>query len=292
MANTAAAVPTLRRRRKAAPARSSRRENPLAIAFGLLWFVVVVAPLWYLLTTSFRSQASYLSANPWVPSGLTLLNYKGVIQAGLGRFMLNSIIVAGSSILIVCCSALAASYTIVRRTSRLAPILFTLSIGCLALPAVSVVIPLYFIMQNLSLYNSLWAVILPVSAFGLPVAVLIFSTFLRDVPLELFDAMAIDGAGDWRLFLRLALPMSAPAIGIVAVYQCIQAWNNLLFPLILTQSPSERVLPLVMYNFVGQFSMNVPGVLAAVLLSSAPLVFVYAIARKQIVGGITAGYGR
>ena len=85
------------------------------------------------------------------------------MQAGLGRFMLNSLIVAGASIVIVCGSALAASYAIVRRTSRLAPALFTLSLGCLALPAVSVVIPFYFIMQHLSLYNSLWAVILPVS---------------------------------------------------------------------------------------------------------------------------------
>lgn len=86
--------------------------------------------------------------------------------------------------------------------------------------------------------------------------------------------------------------LPSPAVGIVAEYQRIQAWNNLLLALILTQSASERVLPLVMYNFVGQFSMNVPGVLAAVLLSSAPLVFVYVIARRQIVGGIAAGYGR
>jgi ABC-type glycerol-3-phosphate transport system permease component len=233
-----------------------------------------------------------LSANPWIPSGLTFGNYKAVIDAGFGRFMLNSLIVAGASIAIVCVSALAASYAIVRRTSRLAPVVFTLALGCLALPAVSVVIPLYIIMQHLSLYNSLWAVVLPISAFGLPVAILIFSTFLRDVPRELFDAMAIDGAGDWVRFVRLALPMSIPAIGIVAVYQCIQAWNNLLFPLILTQSPTDRVLPLVMYNFVGQYSMNVPGVLAAVLLSSAPLLFIYVIARGQIMGGITAGYGR
>ena len=101
----------------------------------------------------------------------------------------------------------------------------------------------YFITQHLGLYNTLWAVILPVSTFGLPVAVLIFCTFMRDIPHELFDAMAVDGGGDWVAFFRLALPMSMPAIAIVAIYQGIQSWNNLLFPLILTQSPSERCSP-------------------------------------------------
>jgi raffinose/stachyose/melibiose transport system permease protein len=268
------------------------REHPLGILFGALWLVVVLAPLWYLVTTSFRGQTNYLSTDPWIPTGLTLANYRAIIDSGFWRFIVNSVTVAGASMVLVCACALAASYAIVRRTSWLAPVTLYLSLSCLALPAVSVVIPLYFITQHLGLYNSLWAVILPVSTFGLPVAVLIFSTFMRDVPRELFDAMAVDGGGDWVAFIRLALPMSRPAIAIVAIYECIQSWNNLLFPLILTQSPNERVLPLVMYNFVGQFSMNVPGVLAAVVLSSAPLVFVYAVARKQIIGGIAAGYGK
>jgi raffinose/stachyose/melibiose transport system permease protein len=272
--------------------RRSRREHPVAIISGAAWLVVILAPLWYLVTTSFRNQASYLSSNPWIPSGLTLANYDAIVQAGFGRFMLNSVLVAAASIVVVCVSGLAASYAIVRRTSRLATVVMYLALGCLALPAVSVVVPLYFVTQHLGLYNTLWAVILPVSTFGVPVAVLVFCTFLRDIPAELFDAMAVDGAATWLVFRRLALPMSVPAIAIVAVYQCVQSWNNLLFPLILTQSPNERVLPLVMYEFVGQFSLNVPGVLAAVVLSSAPLVFVYAVARKQIMGGIVAGYGR
>ena len=269
----------------------ARREQPIAVLFGVAWLAVIVAPLWYLVTASLRSQSSYLSSNPWIPSGLTLTNYQAIVQAGFGRFMLNSVVVALASIVLVCVSAFAASYAIVRRTSRLGTLVMYLCLGCLALPAVSVIIPLYFVSQHLGLYNTLWAVILPVSAFGVPVAVLVFCTFLRDIPRELFDAMAVDGAATWLVVRRLALPMSVPAIAIVAVYQCVQSWNNLLFPLILTQSPNERVLPLVMYEFVGQFSLNVPGVLAAVVLSSAPLVFVYAIARKQIMGGIVAGYG-
>lgn len=269
-----------------------RREHPIAIAFGLAWLVVVIAPLWYLVTTSFRSQSDYLSSDPWVPTGLTLANYRAVIASGFLRFMGNSVIVAGVSIVIVCVTGFAASYAIVRRTSRWGPVTLYLALACLALPGVSVVIPLYFITQHLALYNTLWAIILPVSTFSLPVAVLIFCTFLRDVPRELFDAIAVDGGGHLVAFFRLALPMSTPAIAIVAVYQCIQSWNNLLYPLILTQSPNERVLPLVMYQFVGQFSMNVPGVLAAVVLSSAPLVVVYVVARRQIIGGITAGYGK
>lgn len=279
-------LPNVRHRKR------RRREHPLAVIFGLAWLVVVIAPLWYLLTTSLRSQSSYLSSDPWIPTGLTLSNYNSVLATGFLGFMLNSLIVAGISIAIVCSTALLASYAIARYRTPLASLTLFVSLACLAIPAVSVIIPLYVISEHLHLYNTLWGVALPLSAFGIPVAVLICSTFLRDVPGELFDSMSVDGAGMWTVFHRLAAPMSRPALAIVAVYQCIQSWNNLLFPLILTQSPSKRVLPLVMFDFQGQFSMNVPGVLAAVLLSSVPLLVMYTIARRQIVGGIAAGYGR
>jgi len=165
-------------------------------------------------------------------------------------------------------------------------------LGCLALPAVAVIIPLYFEVQRIHLYDSLLGLILPLAAFGLPVAMLIFVNFLRDVPRDLFDAMALDGAKEWVVIWRLVVPLGRPAIAIVAIYEAIQAWNNLLFPLILTQSTGNRVLPLVMYDFVGQFSMNVPGVLATIVLSSLPLLAVYIVARRSLISGLAAGYGR
>jgi raffinose/stachyose/melibiose transport system permease protein len=273
-------------------ARRGQPDNLLAIGFGVAWLVVVTAPLWYLVITTFRTQSDYLTANPWVPSNLSLTNYRAAMGAGFWHFALNSIIVSGATVLIVCAVGLAGAYAITRGLSPVAQVLFKLSLACLALPAVAVIVPLYFEIQWIHLYDSLLGIILPLSAFGLPVAMLVFVNFLRDIPRELFDAMAIDGAKERVVLWRLVVPLARPAIAIVAVYECIQAWNNLLFPLILTQSSSNRVLPLVMYDFVGQFSMNVPGVLATIVLSSLPLLAVYIIARRSLIGGLAAGYNR
>jgi raffinose/stachyose/melibiose transport system permease protein len=276
----------------AEPRRRRLLDHPVAIAFGLLWLLIVLAPLWYLVITSFRTQADYLTADPWVPTHLTLTNFRAAIGVGFWHFALNSILVTVGTVLIVCVVGLAGAYAITRRLSPLAQVLMRICLGCLALPAVAVIIPLYFEVQRIHLYDSLLGLILPLAAFGLPVAMLIFVNFLRDVPRDLFDAMALDGAKEWVVIWRLVVPLGRPAIAIVAIYEAIQAWNNLLFPLILTQSTGNRVLPLVMYDFVGQFSMNVPGVLATIVLSSLPLLAVYIVARRSLISGLAAGYGR
>jgi raffinose/stachyose/melibiose transport system permease protein len=267
-------------------------RNPLGLVFGAVWLAVVMAPVWYLVITSFRTQSQYLTADPWVPSGLSLTNFRAAIRAGFWHFALNSVLVTGGAAILVCFAALLGAYAVTRRLSALGQLLFRLSLACLALPAVAVIIPLYFESQRLHLYDSLLGLIFPMAAFGLPVAMLILVNFLRDIPRDLFDSMTVDGASDWTILWRLVIPLARPAITIVAIYECIQAWNNLLFPLILTQSSQNRVLPLVMYDFVGQFSMNVPGVLATIVLSSLPLVAIYAVARRHLIGGIAAGYSR
>jgi raffinose/stachyose/melibiose transport system permease protein len=122
--------------------------------------------------------------------------------------------------------------------------------------------------------------------------VLILVTFVRDIPAELFDAMRVDGAGEWRTLWTLVLPLSRPALMTVSIYDALTVWNGFLFPLILTQSPQNRVLPLALWSFQGQFTVNVPAVLAAVVLSSLPILTLYVIGRRQLIAGLTAGFGK
>ena len=91
---------------------------------------------------------------------------------------------------------------------------------------------------------------------------------------------------------RLALPLVRPAVVTVAIYDALQVWNGFLFPLILTQSPDKRVLPLSIWTFQGEFSVNTPAILASVVLSSLPLLIAYMIGRRQLVAGLTAGFGK
>src|SRR5690606_30028858 len=162
----------------------------------------------------------------------------------------------------------------------------------LAIPLQATIIPVYYLITQIQLYDTLWAIILPSAAFAIPLSVVILANFLRDVPNEQFESMRMDGAGHWRMVWSLVLPLTRPAVVTVAVYDALQVWNGFLFPLILTQSPDQRVLPLALWSFQGQFTVNIPAVLAAVVLSTLPVLALYILGRRQLIGGLTAGFGR
>src|SRR5215212_1760565 len=132
----------------------------------------------------------------------------------------------------------------------------------------------------------------PQVAFGVPLTVLILVNFIRDIPNELYDSMVLDGAGHARLLRSLVFPLSRPALITVVIYNALQVWNNFLFPLILTQSPNVATLPLALQQFQGQYGVNVPGLMAAVFLSVLPIIVLYVVARRQLLGGLTAGFGK
>jgi raffinose/stachyose/melibiose transport system permease protein len=104
--------------------------------------------------------------------------------------------------------------------------------------------------------------------------------------------MRVDGAGEWKMLWTLVVPLARPALVAVGIYDALIVWNGFLFPLILTQSPGNAVLPLALFNYEGQYAINVPAILAAVVLSLLPLLALYAVARRQLLGGLTAGMGK
>jgi raffinose/stachyose/melibiose transport system permease protein len=162
----------------------------------------------------------------------------------------------------------------------------------LAIPLQATVIPIYLIIIRLHLYDSLLALILPSIAFAIPLSVLILTNFIRDVPKELFEAMRIDGATEWMTMWRLAAPLTRPAVLTVSIFNALTIWNGFLLPLILTQSPDKRTLPLALWTFQGQYSVNVPAIAAAVVLTTLPILVLYAFGRRQLLGGLSAGFSR
>ena len=241
-----------------------------AISFVLatVWLVVVLGPLYYLVLASLRSQGSYLTANPWLPTGgLSLAEFGTVFGAGLGRYLLNSVLITAGGLIVTLAVSLGAAFRIIRRQSRAAGALFRLLLFGLAIPIQAIMVPLYLLIYKLHLYDTLAALILTLSAAAIPVSVLIMVSFLRDIPRELIGAMLVDGGSEWTVFRRLVVPLSRPVLATLAIYNGLNVWNNFLLPLILTQSSSVAVLPLGLYKFEGQYAVNVPAVMAAVLLS-------------------------
>jgi len=288
----ATAVPPVRRRRGRSAGRRER-PNGLAGILAAIWLVIVAVPLYYLVAASFRTRQDYLSTSPLKPpSDPTLENYRTVLQGGFPTYLLNNVIVTVATVLIVLAVTVPAAYAVARNASRLVQRMFSIMLIGLAIPAQATIIPVYLLITQLRLYDTLLAIILPTAAFALPVAMLVMTNSLRDVPNELYEAQTLDGAGPLAVLRNLVLPLAKPAITTVTVFTALNAWNGFLFPLVLTQSRDTRVLTLGLVDFQGQFGVNVPGLLAAVTLSVVPIFVLYLVGRRYLLGGLTAGFGK
>lgn len=278
------------------PAVARRRRkwgNPLAGLGSLVWLVLVIVPLYTLVSSSLMHQDEALNGDPLAfPTNPTLDNYRTVLDSGFSTMLTNTAIVAVATVAIVLVLAVPVAYVAVRTRSRLSGLAFRTFLLGVAIPAQAVIVPLYLLISKMGLYDSLPAIILPTAAFAMPVAVLILSGTMRDVSEEMYEAMALDGASPLRMLWQLAIPMSKAGISTVAIYTALQAWNGFLFPLILTQSEENRVLTLGLFNFMSQFGVNIPAVLAAIVLSVVPIFAVYLVARKALVNGLMGVGGK
>ena len=156
------------------------------------------------------------------------------------------------------------------------------------MPIQAIVIPLYMITEKIHIFDTLYGLVLVIAASLIPVAVLLMVNYVRLIPRQLFDAMAVDGATEWTVFSQLVFPMARPVVAVVSIFAGLGAWNNFLLPLILTQSNNDEVLPLglVQISSVSAFGVDVPVVMCAVLVSVLPLLFLYVALRRQFVKGI------
>jgi raffinose/stachyose/melibiose transport system permease protein len=261
---------------------------------GWIWLAIVLIPLYWIVVTSFKDQSAYFTQNPFaLPSAPTTNNYKLVIQSDFPRYFLNSVIVTAGTIIPAVGISFMAAYAIIRGAgSRFLAGVNGLFLMGLAIPLQATIIPVYLLIIKMHLYDSLLALILPSVAFSIPLSVLVLSNFIRDVPKELFESMRVDGATEWGMLRTLAFPLTRPALVTVSIYNGLAVWNGFLLPLILTQSPDKRTLPLALWTFQGQYSVNVPAVLASVVLTTLPIVILYAVSRKQLLSGLTAGFSR
>jgi raffinose/stachyose/melibiose transport system permease protein len=287
-------------RAAAPPSGSSPRVRRLLKAnwFGGLagwaWLAIVIIPIYWIVITSFKTQSNYFASNPLAPPGSwTLENYRLVIHSDFPRYFLNSVIVTLGAVIPAVAFAFMASYAIIRDGHRwILKSANSMFLMGLAIPLQATIIPVYLMIIKLRLYDTLLAMILPSIAFAIPLSVLVLSNFIRDVPKELFESMRVDGATEWAMMWRLAFPLTRPALVTVTIYNGLTIWNGFLLPLVLTQSPNKRTLPLALWTFQGQYSVNVPAILASVLLTTLPILVLYALGRRQMLSGLTAGFSK
>ncbi|HEX8509700.1 MAG TPA: carbohydrate ABC transporter permease [Propionibacteriaceae bacterium] len=271
----------------------SARPNWGGALLSFAWLAIVLVPIYWIVITSFKSQDLYFGTNPLAPpTAPTMENYLLVVQSDFPRYFLNSVVVTLGAIIPAVLISFLAAFAIVRGSGRVLTAINGVFLMGLAIPLQATIIPVYLIIIQLGLYDTLAAIILPSIAFAIPLSVLVLSNFIRDVPKELFESMRTDGASEWKTLWYLAFPLTRPALVTVTIYNGLAIWNGFLLPLILTQSPEKRLLPLALWSFQGQYSVNVPAVLASVVLTTLPILVLYILGRRQLMSGLTAGFSK
>ncbi|MES2075910.1 MAG: carbohydrate ABC transporter permease [Pseudomonadota bacterium] len=265
----------------------------LAVHLVLLAYTALALfPIALILINSLKSRAAIFDDPLALPSAatLSLVGFQKVLSAT--NFLLfygNSLAVTlGSLLLIVLFGAMAAwalsEYSF--RGNRLLALFLALGI---MIPIRLGTVSILELMVALNLTNTLLALVLVYTAQGLPLAVMILTEFMRQVPGELKDAARCDGVGEFKIFFQVILPLIRPAIATVAVFTMIPAWNDLWFPLILAPSEHTQTVTLGVQQFIGQYATDWNSVLAALSLAVLPMLLMYAIFSRQLIRGLTAG---
>lgn len=290
----AAPTPPAQPAPRRAPAGSSRLrvQRALLTATVVLIVLVQVYPLVWLLLTSFRTASDFAGGNPFaLPSDLTLDNYSRAFATGnLGLNVLNSLIVTlGASALIVVAGMMAAFALQVLgfRLSGFVRALFLLGI---IVPVQIALVPLFIDYSRVGLLDTHLSMIIPLAAFALPMAVYLFSSFYEYIPREMYEAASLDGAGPYRIFGQITLPLSLNTIITVVLVNSIFIWNDFIFANTFVLSDGLKTIPLGLQNYIGAMgNTDWTATFAAVCVTVTPLLLVFLVLNKAMINGLESG---
>ncbi|WEK51416.1 MAG: carbohydrate ABC transporter permease [Candidatus Kaistia colombiensis] len=269
------------------PSRSSRLLL-LALQLGLC--LIILLPFFWMVSVSLKPAAEpfAIPARLW-PENPTLDNYLTAFRPEFRTYFFNSVVVSLSTVVITVTLALFAAYSFTRTQMRLLSILMVLVIVAQMFPASAIIIPIYKMMKSANLLNTYTSLILAYVTVTLPVAIWMLRGFLARLPVALEEAAAIDGAGPFKIFFLIILPLCKPGIVATAVFVLIVTWQEFLFALSFTSTKEMRTLPVGMNDFIGQYGIRYGELMASSVLISVPVIAIFFLLQRQFVAGLTAG---
>jgi raffinose/stachyose/melibiose transport system permease protein len=258
------------------------------VAFGVL--AVVIVPLTFSIFGGFRTNIQLVEDPVGLPDPWNFENYRSILASGaFWRQLRNSTVIALLTALIVLPAASLAAYVIARYSFKGRELIYGLFTLGLLFPVAVAILPLFIMLRQVDLLSNPLGVALPQAAFGLPIAIIVMRPFFRAIPNELQDAAAIDGCGPVRLYWSIMLPLSRPVLSTIAIITIVGSWNAFFLPLLVLIEPSQHTLPIGVNNISAQYTTDYARVLAYTSLAMIPALLFYAVAERQIIGGLTAG---
>jgi raffinose/stachyose/melibiose transport system permease protein len=262
----------------------------LAFFFAILWLFITGLPFYYLIITSFKSLGDFLSGSLFkMPASWEISNYTRVFQGGFFRYLFNSAALIVVSLTLLLFLASLAAYPLSRMSFKLNKPIYSLIVAAMSIPIHITLIPLFVMSINAGIYDTIWALAGPNIAFNLPMSVFILVAFMHSIPKELEEAAEIDGCGKFTTFFRIIFPLSTSGLATLGIYNGVVIWNEFIFVMVLTQSQAVRTLPLAVWQFQGQYSSNIPVIMAVLTLSSLPIILLYIFGQDKLVKGMMAG---
>lgn len=272
---------------------------PRALRTAILFLILTVLalafilPVYGIVVTSLKSVADVSTGGYWnLPPNPTLENFARVLDPGggnLGLYLWNSLRLTIPASIVSISLGILAGYGLAKYRFPGNGALFVFLVAGMFLPPQIALIPVFRLMNQIGVYDTLWAVILVHSAFGIPICTLVMRNFFQTVPEALREAAFIDGANEYQIFGIIMLPLTVPALAVLATLQFTWIWNDFLWPFILTQHESSRTIMVGIMNLTGQYSVDWGGQAAASLIGSLPTLLIFIFFQRYFIRGLTLG---
>ena len=261
----------------------------LTIMILSLLTIVFVFPFYWIMTGAFKSMGAAIKIPPqWWPADPTLENFrKLLIQNPAGQWLINSILIAGITMLLVCGTSALAGYVLAKKRFYGQKLLFTVFIAAMALPKQVVLVPLVRIISWMGIHDTLWAVILPL--IGWPFGVFLMKQFSENIPTELLESAKIDGCSELRTFTNIAFPIVKPGFAALAIFTFINTWNDYFMQLVMLSSRNKLTISLGVATLQAEMATNYGLIMAGAALAAVPIVTVFLLFQKYFTQGITMG---
>ena len=262
--------------------------SPVIYFVGIVVISLMLAPIAYIIIGGFRTNSQITTDPSALPSPWVFTNYADVlVSTTFWGEVLNSTVAAVVTTVGVVALGLMASYVLARYRFKARGLLYAMFAAGLMFPMTVAITPLYLVVRNLGLMNSLGGIILPQIAFALPTTIIILVPFLRAIPDEIEEAASIDGCSRLGFFWRMVLPLARPGVITVGILAFIASWNSYILPLFILNNEAAFTLPLGVQAFASQYSVDTAKVLAFTSLSMIPALVFFSIFERRIVGGLT-----
>jgi raffinose/stachyose/melibiose transport system permease protein len=252
--------------------------------------LIVLVPIVTAVVGGFRTNAQLVNRPFAWPDPFVWTNYTDILRSdSFWRQVLNSTVIMLLTTIVVLSVSSMAAFVVARMPFRGRGFAVNFFLLGLLFPVTVAILPLYILIRQLDLLDSLWGVVLPQVAFAIPISILILRNFFLTIPRDLEDAAYVDGATPAGFFLRILLPLMRPGLAAVGVLAMVTSWNNFFLPLLVLNREEAWTLPLGVMQFQGQYSTDWARVLAFVTLALVPAIAFYLVAERQIIAGLTAG---